>query len=444
MRGRDRAVVIIIFTLAALASGGLIGFAAGAIAGWIPDPSPLVLALALATALAGDVVHLAGQRRGRRWLTPLRIDGQVPREWSQIFAPRTVALLYGARLGVGPTTLLPTWTWWMATLASATLGPGPAALVGLSFAATRVATMLAVSLTADQRPDPGDWFRSVGAQRARAQRLILAACGLLVVGGLSACTASDPEAASLLPTSQDEPTTSDQAKPTEPADEETMPTSSTSAATTATSPTTTGSTANSSATTSSASNDSTINDSATNSPSTNRAATTAPPTEDNRLAQLLLTQVPNFEPIDDPAADTNLDLDEAAARQPDPDDERPLLITRGYADGWTRAFRNENQDVLVATVYQFESAQEADFYLQDGLIKVGGYGGQVFDVDGSPDLHAFRQAEGDAELVAEGVTFTDGDLWFLVFVLGSPETAESGLVLEAAQAQRALVLGAGD
>ncbi|HVL26619.1 MAG TPA: hypothetical protein VM390_00615, partial [Acidimicrobiales bacterium] len=91
-------------------------------------------------ALVADVAHW---RSGR--LRPLSLRRQVPRAWGRLFDPRTAAALYGARLGVGPLTHLPTWTWWAATVLAASLGPLPSVATGATFGAVRMATVVATS-----------------------------------------------------------------------------------------------------------------------------------------------------------------------------------------------------------------------------------------------------------------------------------------------------------
>ncbi len=155
------------------------------------------------------------------------------------------------------------------------------------------------------------------------------------------------------------------------------------------------------------------------------------------LERLLIDEVAGFNRVDDPGADTFLDLAAAANRQPDPSEEEPLLQTRGFRGGWTRAFRNDTQDVVIATVYTFADAAEADFYMEDGLIIVGGYGGERFDIEGFPEVEGFRQESSDAigPLITHGITFTDGPNWYLLFVYGDPATATVDIVIDAARDQ---------
>ncbi len=104
----------------------------------------------------------------------------------------------------------------------------------------------------------------------------------------------------------------------------------------------------------------------------------------------------------------------------------------------------------MASVYQFADAAEAEFYLEDGLITIGGYGGKFFDVEGQPGVRGFVQyfSEPDAaggpdevaaeELVSLGASFQTGPRWHLVYFVGSTETVTPDLLIPAVAAQRQL------
>lgn len=153
------------------------GFAAGIT--WSVARLPLlpvggVLAV-VGLALLADAAH----RRGRA-PAPLAVRRQVPAAWSSLFSPTTVALLYGARLGVGPLTLLPSWSWWAVLVAGASLGPGGAAVSGASFGAARgIATVLvAEAVRGDSVPRMARLVRA--EPRAHSVLVVLAAGGCLL------------------------------------------------------------------------------------------------------------------------------------------------------------------------------------------------------------------------------------------------------------------------
>jgi hypothetical protein len=135
VRGAHRVQVVGLLVLAGTATGGLVGFFLGA--GWLatgwPAASPVVSAAVVAAALVADLV-----------VRPLDVRRQVPQVWGRMFGARTVAVLYGARLGVGPLTILTTWLWWAATALAATHGPWVGAASGAAFHVARTVTMLGV------------------------------------------------------------------------------------------------------------------------------------------------------------------------------------------------------------------------------------------------------------------------------------------------------------
>ena len=144
-----------LLTVTGMLTGGLVGFALGV--PWaalsLPPASPVVAGALAAAAVVADLV---ARRTGR--LRPPAIRKQVPLAWGRLLGVRTAALLYGARLGVGPLTILPTWLWWAATAVTVTLGPWWAAAAGALFHLTRTVTMVTAV-----------W----GAERSMSERMAL-------------------------------------------------------------------------------------------------------------------------------------------------------------------------------------------------------------------------------------------------------------------------------
>lgn len=172
-----RIQVNLLLALTGALSGALVGFALGLVP--LPDVTPAVAVVA-AVLDALRVPTLAVRR-------------QVPQYWGRIFPPRTVAVLYGARLGVGPLTLLPTWLWWAAMLVGASRGPWIGAAAGATFAIVRTLTMW-VAGTRARRIDGAD----------RPIRIAVAAVALVA---LAACSGDDDVAATA-------PTTDETSAPT--------------------------------------------------------------------------------------------------------------------------------------------------------------------------------------------------------------------------------------
>lgn len=434
----------------------------------------------IGTGLALDAFNLAGGRP-----SPPNSGRQVPRQWGRLFDPRLTAVLYGARLGVGPSTMLSTWTWWSVTVAAGLLGPVPAAVVGGWFGAARLITTVVASALADRArprrpkvhaapashsappesvdqasPTPSHhaWFGRLRRSERRNRWAITAtgAVGLALAVVLTGCSGRADETASPSDTIGDSSV---------PADDYTVADRSTTEPPGTT--TTTGQADDLRAagggdldrdggrpTVSTQSGSANQTDETTvliepakledvvrtdvipeSLSAADRPAATLEPVA---LADLLVTSIEGFTPIDDPAADRFLDLEEASAVQPDPTEELALLETRGFTGGWTRAFRNgETNDVAVASVYQFRDATEAEFYLEDGLITIGGYGGSFFDLPDQPGVRGFVQEidDGDEILVSLGAAFHRGARWHLLYLIGSPETVTADVLVPAIAAQ---------
>ena len=166
-----------LLALSGALSGALVGFALGLLP--VPD-APYWLAIVAAVLDALRVPTLAVRR-------------QVPQYWGRIFPPRTVAVLYGARLGVGPLTLLPTWLWWAAIVIGASRGPWVGAATGATFAVARTLTMWLAGTRA-RALDGAD----------RRIRIVIAALSLVA---LAACSGDDDDDAAPRTTTSRAPTT---------------------------------------------------------------------------------------------------------------------------------------------------------------------------------------------------------------------------------------------
>ena len=167
MRGATRIQVITVQALAGAATAGALGLLLGSVWPWA---TPWWLAVVAALL---DVLRVR----------PPAVRKQVPAYWGRIFDPRTVALLYGARLGIGPLTILPTWLWWAALLVGAAQGPWPSALVGATFAITRTITSWAAGEVTTRR----------GPQRVHALdgKVRFAAALVVAAVALASCSSDD-------------------------------------------------------------------------------------------------------------------------------------------------------------------------------------------------------------------------------------------------------------
>ncbi|MDQ3148023.1 MAG: hypothetical protein M3R01_14040 [Actinomycetota bacterium] len=370
----------------ATVAGALAGFVLGlaALVLRVPEATAPVVAAALTLAASGD---LAWRAVGRP--RPLSVNRQVPQPWSRIFGLRVAAALYGGRLGVGPLTVLNTWTWWAAAFLSASLGVGPSVLAGAWFGAVRTSVMVAVSRSA---------ARDMGASMARLRRrepaAVRATVLIAVLAGalslLAACSGRGDEGGGGDGQAERRPTTTEEPRTT----------------------TTTG------------------------------ATTTTTPLDVELAAALLAEGPAGFEPIGEPGANGPLDLEAAARAEPDPQAERALLETRRFDRGHTRSWRNAATDaVVVATVYQFADEAGAAAYLADGILTLEGFGAEPFDVPSVAGARGFTLVEsgGESPRVAHGVAFSAGRRFYLLVRTdeGSGSTPDDVRSLARAQADLA-------
>lgn len=138
VRGRRRVEALGALLISGSATGAAIGALSGLALGWLPAPSTVAVVVVVVAAAALDIAH--------RWgLRALDIGRQVPLAWGRLFSPTTSAVLYGARLGVGPATILTSWTWWAAIVLGGLAGPLVGASVGVLFHVSRVVTMIAAT-----------------------------------------------------------------------------------------------------------------------------------------------------------------------------------------------------------------------------------------------------------------------------------------------------------
>jgi hypothetical protein len=377
VRGRERFVVAVVLAASAAASGALAGFAGGVVGSLATAPGPGVGSLAgapgqgvgslasapgsgVVAAVVAAVVALA-VALDLSPLPPLSVRRQVPQLWGRIFSAPATALLYGARLGVGPLTILRTWWWWAAFVLGALAGVWWSVAVGAVFGAVRIAVMLVAGTRAPawgQRRERGVAVLASAAVVAVATATVLGAIPAMD-GHERAQNVAAPRRAGVQGGVVDRPP-SGAARPAPP----------------------------------------------------------APP--DTGLGSWLpeelgggFTRAP-----DDPGRGLGpLDLATAVALEQDPAAERALLETRRFQSGHARAWRSGAGVVVYAAVYGFASPADAAAYLVDGFLTLESRGARVSDVADPPGGRAFSQAASDRDgsRVAHGVAFTRGDRFFLVF-----------------------------
>lgn len=379
MRGHERTLISLLMAGAAGLAGALAGFVAGVIAvvlGIEGAPEPLA-ALAVAVAVVADV---AGRPR------PLAVGRQVPRTWARAFPLRVAAVLYGARLGIGPFTILSTWLWWAALVVGAAAGPWWSTATGAAFGLGRVLLMVVVAARVE-----GDMAARMATVRARERAGGRAALVAAVVAAgvlLAACTGGD-----------------DDARPR-----------------------------------------STTGDPAGATTTTSRLPDVAPEPPVAVSADLLLSDIgPEYRQVpDDRPGLGSIDLAEAASAEADTSAEKSLLLTRGFRGGVGRAWRTEAGNEVYEAVYEFRDEPSAAAYLKDGLITLEGRGAQQYPVEAVPGSTGFSQAERRpaGAVTSHGVVFVRGHRFFLVFVSSAkPGTtpAQAAEVAQAADAKQAMV-----
>lgn len=380
VRGTDRLGVASLLAATSATTGGLVGLAAGAawralLGAELNLPALVVL---VGSCLALDIVGVQ----------PFSTLRQVPQLWGRIFSARTVAVLYGARLGVGPLTILRTWLWWAALLAGASAGPLWSAVVGSVFGLVRIVVMLATGTRAG---------RLQGAERtaASATGLVLVVIVGLVGFGVDTST---PAVARVLPA------TSSFGRSVEAPTPSVRPTADTSVEASVVVP-----------------------------------PTTTPPTVNAEALALPDTLLSGWTRAADDAARGlgPLDLDGAAAAEQDATAERSLLETRRFVSGRSRGWRGPQGQVGYASVYRFASPSDAAAYLLDGVTTLEARGARIYDVASPAGGRGFSQVERSGpdagSAVSHGVVFVRDARFFLTFVTGRDSSVDPGDAVAAAQ-----------
>ncbi len=430
VRGRKRIQIHLALTGGAMASAGLAGFAIGLVVQGVlavtgaPDAASWWLAVVAAGVVLDGIRLIVGRP------APLTLGRQVPQEWGRLLPLPLTAVLYGARLGVGPLTILSTWMWWSMLVAASLIGVWTAVAVSMWFALSRMLLNGGVAFF-----DSAAWNRSlIRFRRVGWGGLTTAAGALVAVVALTSCSVVEGERPTLLAyeissESVTEPTIGSSVFDpdprltpwtTQPAQLEDVVRTQPDELAFAT------------------------DDEPGSAGSESTTTTAEPPTAtEYALARLLPSQIDGMTVVDDPTIDRFLNIDEAAAIQPDPTEEIALLETRGYRGGWIRAFRSEESDVAVAAVYEFRNPAEAEFYLEDGLITIGGYGGEFFDIPQLPGVRGFQQElEDDGETVRTlGGAFFHEHRWHLLYLVGAPATVTPEALIPALQTYYSSAVG---
>lgn len=375
VRGRYKVRVALSLLASALASGALAGFAAGALALAL-GVRPLAPAWAVGLAVAAVVLDHV--------VPPLSIRKQVPQAWGRLLPPTTAAVLYGARLGPGPLTILNSWLWWAALVIGATTGAWGSAATGAAFAAGRVAVMLVAGPRAGSLRSIERMARSVVGLAAVAASLLV-----LTVAAPSKDTVDMAERAT---TARPEGLAAGDGSPT-------------------------------------------------------RLLPTADP-DAAEQGDGLSSRLPNdagagFVALpEDPARGLGpLDLAVAAALEQDEMAERALLETRGFEAGYARGWKHPDGRTAYAAVYRFPNRAAAEAYQRDGTITLEGRGVSQARLEHPAGALAFRQVleAPTGARVADSVAIVR-DRFFALVIVTSPSSASAGRVEEALAVRVAALL----
>ena len=178
--------------------------------------------------------------------------------------------------------------------------------------------------------------------------------------------------------------------------------------------------------------------------STGPTAESQPPStpEDVALAAVVVEDPPldGFRRADARFGTGALDLDTAANAESDVQAERALLETRHFERGASRAWVDDNDDVVYVAVYAFASANDAAAYLRDGtetLIARGARGFVVPDIPGAVGFTTVDDSNSGA-FTTYNVAFTSGPTWVLVIVgsRGSGRSADDARAVADSQYAR--------
>jgi len=174
--GARRVMVVGVLIAAGIVTGGGLGLVTGA--GWValdwPESGPWVALVLVAAACGLDALGV----------TVLAVGKQLPTAWGRLFGPALAAVLYGARLGIGPLTILMTWLWWAAVILAATYGPWIGFATGAAFTLARI-TAIALAV---QGSTPATVATRMDRVRALQTRVAVSSGAVAVVVAVVAVT----------------------------------------------------------------------------------------------------------------------------------------------------------------------------------------------------------------------------------------------------------------
>lgn len=133
VRGWKKILIVVVQVLTGSLMAVTMGVIAGSASRSMGFSASVVLAIGVCVAVAA--VDMVYKRTGRP--RPLALHRQVPLGWARRHGPWKGAARYAFRMGLGPATILVSWTWWGAFVLCAVSGVTAAAMGGLVFVVVR-------------------------------------------------------------------------------------------------------------------------------------------------------------------------------------------------------------------------------------------------------------------------------------------------------------------
>jgi hypothetical protein len=136
--------------------------------------------LVVSVCALSALVDLLSQRT--RYFRPLAAHRQVPRQWGHAHGPWRSAARYGFRMGVGPATILSSWTWWSALVLCASGGLQSSVVGALIFSTFRFVSSTVATLGPSNGLEMAVRSKTLDAFAPAAKRLMIFAP--LAIGAL--------------------------------------------------------------------------------------------------------------------------------------------------------------------------------------------------------------------------------------------------------------------
>jgi hypothetical protein len=170
-----------------LLTGALVPYAIAKVGPFFARPLVVAGSVGAAWIAVGFlVVAVAADVFGLR---PLAVHRQVPSLWGHQRGPWLAALRYGPRLGLGPATILTSWTWWSAMICALTAGALTVLGAGAVYVIVRALSIIWVGSGVTNGVEMAKRMAKV-ASATRRNRITLAAIALSLGGAVVVAVAA--------------------------------------------------------------------------------------------------------------------------------------------------------------------------------------------------------------------------------------------------------------